>query len=118
MASRVSLTALMMGGLFTLKLACCCAQEAADGMKPVVFTVEQDHRQMLQQLGITKLRPGRSGDEKSPHAANYDEAKANPYPHLPEIVQLASGELVTTPEQWWATRRPEIADAGCERGFA
>jgi hypothetical protein len=63
---------------------------------------------MLDQLGITKLRPGRDADQKSARAANYDEAKANPYPKLPEILQTQDGEKVTTAEQWWKARRPEI----------
>ena len=65
---------------------------------------------MLSRLGITKLRPGRNANEKAPNAANYDEASANPYPDLPDVMKLASGERVTSPEQWWKSRRPEIAD--------
>jgi hypothetical protein len=63
----------------------------------VVFTTQQDHQHMLQQLGITKLRPGRSSDEKSPNVANYDESLANPWPILPEVLRAASGELVSSP---------------------
>lgn len=63
---------------------------------------------MLDQLGITKLRPGRSSNADSPNAANYDEAKANPYPELPEILNTVTGEKVDTPEVWWKKRRPEI----------
>ena len=35
---------------------------------------------------------------------------ANPYPDLPEILTLKDGALVTTPEQWWSKRRPEIVE--------
>ncbi len=77
---------------------------------PVVFTTQQDHMDMLQQLGITKLRPGRSSDEKSPNVANYDESLANPYPNLPDLLTLASGTKVETQEQWWNSRRPEIIE--------
>ena len=101
---------LMVVGLLTINSAHCSAQQATDAKKPVVFTVRQDHQNMLQQLGITKLRPGRNGDENAPNAANYDEAKANPYPNLPDVMEMASGEEVTTPEQWWETRRPEIVE--------
>ena len=31
--------------------------------EPVTFTTQEDHRNMLEQLGITKLRPGPSGNE-------------------------------------------------------
>jgi hypothetical protein len=84
------------------------AQEPAS--KAVVFTTPQDHQDMLERLGITKLRPGRNANEKAPNAANYDEANANPYRDLPDVMKLASGERVTSPEQWWKSRRPEIAE--------
>lgn len=41
---------------------------------PVTFTKEQDHANMQQQLGIKVLRPGPSGNESAPNAAN-DKAK-------------------------------------------
>ena len=77
---------------------------------PVVFTTRQDHQNMLDQLGITKLRAGRNADPNSPNAANYDEAKANPYPDLPELLKTANGETVDTPELWWTKRRPETVE--------
>ncbi len=39
---------------------------------PVTFTAEQDHQNMMDQLGIKALRPGPSGDEKAPNHANND----------------------------------------------
>ena len=78
--------------------------------EPVVFTTQEDHRNMMAQLGIMKLRPGRSPNEDSPNYANYDEAKANPYPELPAVLETKNGEKLTTAEQWWKTRRPEIVD--------
>ena len=89
------------------------AQEAAEPAqtKPVVFTTAQDHQNMMQQLGITKLRPGPSGNPDAPNATNTDESKANPYPTLPELMKLKDGTAVTTPEQWWSKRRPEIVEA-------
>lgn len=75
------------------------------------FTTEQDHQNMMDQLGIQTLRPGPSGDEKAPDHANYDEAKANPFPDWPDILRLADGRKVATSEQWWQKRRPEIAEA-------
>ena len=41
---------------------------------------------------------------------NYDESKANPYLNLPEVLTLKDGKKVTTPEQWWNQRRPEIVE--------
>ncbi|EMB17801.1 Glycoside hydrolase, family 10 [Rhodopirellula europaea 6C] len=81
---------------------------SAQESKPVVFTTQQDHQDMLDQLGITKLRPGRNSDANAPNGANYDEAQANPYPQLPEVLVTTAGEEVTTPEQWNETRRPEL----------
>ena len=39
---------------------------------PVTFTADQDHQNMMDQLGIKSLRPGYSGNEKAPNHANYD----------------------------------------------
>ncbi len=86
------------------------AAESATAKPPVVFTTQQDHQNMLDQLGITKLRPGRSSNADSPNAANYDEAKANPYPDLPVVLKTATGETVDTPEMWRTKRRPEIVE--------
>jgi hypothetical protein len=41
---------------------------------------------------------------------NYDEAKANPYPNLPEALVLKNGEKVTDAKTWWTKRRPEILE--------
>src|SRR5436190_270729 len=78
--------------------------------KPVTMTTQEDHRQMLSQLGITKLRPGPSGSESAPNHANYDEAQANPFPKLPEALILRDGKPVTTADDWWRKRRPEIVE--------
>ena len=52
---------------------------------PQTFTAEQDHQNMMDQLGIKALRPGPSGDEKAPNHANYDESKANPFRIFPTL---------------------------------
>ncbi len=72
----------------------------------------EDHAAMMAQLGITALRPGRNGSPApdAPNPANYDPAKANPYPDYPDILTLKNGQKVTTPEQWWRERRPEIVE--------
>ena len=54
--------------------------QSSDAPSPVTFTADQDHQNMMDQLGIKALRPGPSGDEKAPNHANYDESKANPFP--------------------------------------
>ncbi|KPK85299.1 MAG: acetyl xylan esterase [Bacteroides sp. SM23_62_1] len=78
---------------------------------PACLTAEQDHQNMMDQLGITKLRPGRGADPSAPNPANYDESKANPYPDLPDLLTTDDGQKVTSPEMWWERRRPEIANA-------
>lgn len=101
--------------LFTL-LSCSwnafpqASRQNAQSPPPVNFTAEQDKRNMLEQLGITGLRPGYSGNESAPNHANYDESKANPYPELPDALTMKNGNKVTTPEMWWKRRRPEIAE--------
>jgi hypothetical protein len=79
--------------------------------EPVNWSAEQDHRNMMEQLGIKTLRPGANGmNPKAPNYQNTDEAKANPYPDLPDPLTLNNGEKVTTPEMWWKQRRPEIVE--------
>jgi hypothetical protein len=69
---------------------------------------EQDHKKMLEQLNITSLRPGPSGNPSAPNAANVDESQATPYTSLPDPLVLKNGRKVTTAKQWWQQRRPEI----------
>jgi hypothetical protein len=69
---------------------------------------EINHQQMMDQLHITELRPGPSGNPSAPNHANYDESLANPCPQLPDILTTNAGKKVTTPEIWWKVRRPEI----------
>jgi lysophospholipase L1-like esterase len=76
----------------------------------VSWTTEQDHQQMLDQLGITGLRPGPSGNEHAPDHANIDEALANPFAELPDPLTLKNGRRVTTPGVWWHARRPELVE--------
>jgi len=53
------------------------------------MTAEQDHKRIMDLLHITSLRPGADGrNTQAPNAVNYDEAKANPYPNLPDPLVL------------------------------
>ncbi len=74
------------------------------------WTAQQDHKNMMEQLGITRLRPGPSGQPGATNSANYDPAQANPFPDLPELLILKNGEKVTTAAGWWSQRRPEIVE--------
>jgi hypothetical protein len=78
---------------------------------PHEWTTAEDHQNMLTQLGISKLRPGPSGKETDPNFANVDEARANPFPDWPDLLKLNNGTAVTTADQWWKQRRPEIVEA-------
>jgi len=84
--------------------------QADDLPEPRTWTTQEDHRNMMEQLGIVRLRPGPSGRPDAPNAANYDPEKANPFPELPELLTLKNGEKVTTAEAWWTQRRPEIVE--------
>jgi len=70
---------------------------------------EADHQNMMDQLHITSLRPGKSGTKGQPNYANYDEDKANPYPNLPDPLTFKNGKKVTTAKEWWK-RRAEIVE--------
>ena len=78
--------------------------------EPLNWTAQQDHKNMMEQLGITRLRPGPSGNVSATNAANYDPAKANPFPDLPDPLVTKGGKKVTTAAQWWKVRRPEIVE--------
>jgi hypothetical protein len=103
----VGLVAVLAGGraAFTQQPA-----DTAPTTSPVIFSTREDHQQMLDQLGIMQLRPGRNADANAPNAANYDESQANPYPVLPELLKLQSGEPVQSAEVWSQQRRPEIVE--------
>lgn len=78
---------------------------------PVEMTAQQDHRRMMDLLHITSLRPGAEGmNRNAPNYANSDEAKATPYPNLPDPLTLKNGKKVTNPRTWWKQRRGEIME--------
>ena len=78
---------------------------------PMNWTSEQDHRNMMEQLGIKTLRPGAEGmNRQAPNYQNTDETKANPYPDLPDPLRLKNGKKVTTAKMWWKQRRPQIVE--------
>lgn len=73
--------------------------------------IDTDRQRMMDLLGIKELRRGRDGSNKdSPFYANYDEAKANPFPILPDPLKLKNGKPVKTAKDWWDKRRPEIVE--------
>jgi len=71
---------------------------------------QEDHRRMMQLLGIESLRPGPSGTPGQPNSANRDESKAGPFSPLPDPLIMNNGKRVKTVKQWWNKRRPEIEE--------
>jgi hypothetical protein len=101
---------LLVAGCFAWGFAVWAPAMAQTSAPPVTFTSDQDHQNMMDQLGIKALRPGPSGNEKAPNHANNDESLANPYPNLPDPLTLNYGQKVTTAQVWWDKRRPEIVE--------
>lgn len=65
-----------------------------------------DHKNMMDQLGIKQLRPGANPNNQSA----FDEATANPYKDsMPDVLTMKNGTKVTSAAQW-PRRRAEILD--------
>lgn len=82
------------------------SQQARDSINRLS---QEDHQLMMQQLGITALRPGPSGNPQAPNAANADESKASPYTSLPDPLVFKNGKKVKNAKQW-KRRRLEIIE--------
>ena len=76
----------------------------------VHLTAPADRERLLALLGLkdADMRKAPATGADQPGATNYDESKANLYPHLPDPLLLKNGQRVTTPEMWFDQRRPEI----------
>jgi hypothetical protein len=94
-------------GLLALAGGLLSAPAAESTVDTSNWKTPDDHQNMMKQLGIEQLRPGPSGRAKADNPANYDESIANPYPDLPEVLVLKSGEKVTSAKTWWDKRRPQ-----------
>ena len=69
-------------------------------------TAERDRA--LKQLAISDMQHGATAyDIGKPGNANYDEAQANPYPNIPDVLTFQNGKKVTTAAQW-KKRKAEI----------
>lgn len=77
---------------------------------PLNWTTQQDHRNMMEQLGIKRLRPGPTARAGTTNSANYDPAKANPFPNLPDPLIMKDGRKVITADLWRQQRRAEIIE--------
>ena len=58
---------------------------------------------ILVMMGVNFGRQAKEGDKD----VNYDEAKVPTY-DLPELLVTVEGKRITTPEEWYALRRPQI----------
>src|SRR5512142_880956 len=103
----LTLNRIALGCTAALFISAQTASSSAADKPPVNFTAEQDHQNMMDQLGIKALRPGPSGNENAPNHANTDESKANPFPDYPSVLTMKDGRKVTTAEMWFKERRPE-----------
>ena len=84
------------------------SQAARDSINKLT---QADYQQMLDQLGLklSEKRPGASGNPKDSNAANRFEEKVNQY-KLPDPLVLKNGKKITTANEWWSKRRPEIVE--------
>jgi len=74
----------------------------------IIAASDAERSREMALLGITALQPTVDArDPSRPDFANFDEAKANPYPDLPDPLTNAAGAKVKTPDQW-ARRRVEL----------
>ena len=61
-------------------------------------------------LRVKYSKPTDARNPDAEHPASWDEAKANPYPDLPDPLTMKNGQKVTTANMWWEQRRPEIVE--------
>jgi peptidoglycan/xylan/chitin deacetylase (PgdA/CDA1 family) len=106
---------LVISAFVLLSCVCCVAQQVSVATAqslaapPIILTSERDHQRTMELLHISSLRQGPDGDPKSPDAANFEESKVNSYA-LPDPLIFKNGKKVTTVDEWWKVRRPEIVE--------
>src|SRR4051812_42003920 len=84
------------------------AMPSAAERAAILAASTQEREREMKLLGITEMRPPLSAyDIGKPGNANFDEAKANPYPSMPALMVMQDGTKVTTAAQW-QKRRAEI----------
>jgi hypothetical protein len=69
----------------------------------------EDHQNMLAQLGITQLRPGKSGSNQT--GPGFILETANPWKDtMPDVLKMKNGTMVTRADQWPARRKEILED--------
>jgi hypothetical protein len=82
------------------------ASLAQDKPPAAAAAAYDDYLNMLDQLGITRIRPGRDGRGRD----TSNEATANPFKDsMPDLMTFKDGTKVTTADQW-PTRRADIVE--------
>ena len=106
-----ALTLAAMHGAATIPAASAQAGPSEPSRDQIAAGSEAERQRELKLLGISATHTPMSARVLNvPDVANYDEAKANPYPKLPALMVTNSGAKVTTADQWWKVRRPEILE--------
>jgi hypothetical protein len=107
LSRKTTLIALLLAGAGTVAFAQFRIPTPAERAAITAASTQERAREM-KLLGITEMRaPLSAYDIGKPGNANYDEAKANPYPNLPPLLTLKDGTKVTNAAQW-KKRRAEI----------
>ncbi|HEV8606211.1 MAG TPA: hypothetical protein VGQ99_12635 [Tepidisphaeraceae bacterium] len=100
-----------LGVLLAIFMSTSLVADTVDPPQPLKLTAQEDHQKMMELLGIKTLRRGADGNNRqSSNYQNTDEAKANPWPNLPDALVLKSGERVSSAQTWWEKRRAEIVE--------
>ncbi|MGA2231069.1 MAG: acetylxylan esterase [Tepidisphaeraceae bacterium] len=95
--------------LLTIAIAAVAPHEMSRGQDvPKAPAAYDDHQNMMDQLGIKALRPGKNGSTQT--GKGFDEATADDWMStLPDALTMKDGTKVTTAAQWPA-RRAEILE--------
>lgn len=118
---------LLTGSLFAVLALTAAAQQTAPAAQPHLPTPEEraaiaapsaaERSRELKLLGITAMQPPATAyDIGKPGNANYEESKANPYPHLPALLVMQNGQKITKAAQW-PTRRKELLNLFAENVY-
>src|SRR5438105_2740075 len=103
---RVSVAVLLAIGLLALASASAQVGKGKGKLPDFIPAGYDDYQNMLDQLGIKRMRKGRDGKAKD----TSDEATAHPYQDsMPDVLTFKDGTRVTTADQW-PKRRAEIAE--------
>jgi hypothetical protein len=96
----------LLASLLTFAGAASSAHGQAAGSGATV--AYDDHQNMMDQLGIKKLRPGKNGQKQT--GEGFDEETANIYKDsMPDALKMNDGTPVTRADQW-PKRRAEILE--------